>query len=61
MPKSRFVSAARLRRLIVYLGVAFVVVLGVGALVPPGSLRNGLVALWVVGFPIGAWKVFGRR
>lgn len=60
MPESRFVSAAKLKPLLVYLVVAFVVVVLVGALLPPGRLRNGLVLGWLVLFPLGGWLVFRR-
>jgi hypothetical protein len=60
MPESRFVSAAKLKPLLVYFAVAFVLVVLVGALVPPGRLRNGLVLAWLVLFPVGGWLVFRR-
>lgn len=60
MPESRFVSAAKLKPLIGYFAVAFVVVVVLGTLVPPGALRNGLVLAWLVLFPVGAWLVFRR-
>lgn len=60
MPESQFVSSAKLKPLIVYFAVAFLVVVAVGALVPPGELRSGLVVLWLVLFPVGAWMVFKR-
>lgn len=60
MPESRFVSAAKLKPLIGYLALAFVVVVVIGAIVPPGPLRNGLVLAWLVLFPVGGWVVFRR-
>lgn len=60
MPESRFVSAAKLKPLVGYLAVAFVVAVLIGLLVPPGALRNGLVLAWLVLFPIGGWLVFRR-
>jgi len=58
--KSQFVNAAQFRALIVYCLVAFVVFLVLAALLPTGELRTGLVAGWVVLFPVGGWFVFRR-
>lgn len=60
MPESRFVSAAKLKPLLAYFVVAFVVVVVLGALLPPGRLRTGLVLTWLVLFPLGGWLVFRR-
>lgn len=60
MPESRFVSAAKLKPLIGYLALAFFFVVVIGAIVPPGRLRNGLVLAWIVLFPVGGWVVFRR-
>ncbi len=60
MPESRFISAAKLKPLVGYMAAAFVVVVLVGWLVPPGQLRNGLVLAWLVLFPLGGWLVFRR-
>lgn len=60
MPESRFVSAAKLKPLIAYFAVAFVVVVAIGSLVPPGGLRTALVVGWLILFPVGGWKVFKR-
>ena len=61
MPESRFLSAAKAKALIIYFAVAFVVVVLLGTLVPPGQLRNGLVLGWLVLFPVGGWLVFRRQ
>lgn len=58
MPESRIVPSKRLKPLIVYFAVAFVVVLAVGLSVPAGPVRVGLVLGWIVVFPMGAWWVF---
>lgn len=60
MAESRFVSAARLKPLIVYFAVAFAVLLAVAALAPAGRVRDGLVLAWIVLFPFGGWFVFRR-
>lgn len=60
MPESRFVSARRLKPLILYCAIAFTVVLLIGALAPVGRARTLLVGGWVVVFPIGGWLVFRR-
>lgn len=60
MPPSRFVSAARLKPLIGYFAVAFVVVALIGSLLPPGRLRTLLVLAWLILFPVGGWLVFRR-
>lgn len=60
MPESRFVSAAKLKPLIGYFALAFVVVVVIGVVAPPGTLRSGLVLAWLVLFPVGGWLVFRR-
>lgn len=64
MPKSRFVSASKLRPLIVYFAIAFAVLLVVdaalNALVPGGGARQLVVIAWVVLFPLGGWLVWRR-
>ena len=60
MPKSRIISAARLKPLVVYCAVAFVVVLGLGTVLPPGGARTAGVVAWMVLFPIGGWLVLRR-
>jgi hypothetical protein len=59
MPESRFVSARRLKPLLVYCAIAFVVVLLL-SLAPWGRARNLLVIAWLVLFPLGGWLVFRR-
>ena len=60
MAKSQFVPAAQLKPLIGYFAVAFIVFLVVASLLPPGTMRTGLVAGWIVLFPAGGWIVFRR-
>ena len=60
MPESRFVSAAKLKPLIIYCAVAFAVVVVLGSVVPAGGLRRALVVAWLVLFPVGGWLVFKR-
>jgi len=61
VPKSRYVSAARLKPLIAYFALAFVAILVLGTLVPGGPLRTVLIAAWIVFFPVGGWLVFRRN
>lgn len=58
--RSRFVSAARLKPLIVYFALAFVVLLCVAGFAPEGRVRDGLVMGWIVLFPFGGYLVFRR-
>ena len=64
MPESRYVSARRLRPLIVYFAVAFVALLGVDALVDVlvagRGARQAVVLAWIVLFPVGGWLVWRR-
>ena len=60
MPESRYVSSAKLKPLVGYFTVAFVVVVLLGWLVPDGALRRGLILAWMVLFPVGGWLVFRR-
>jgi len=60
VPESRFVSAERLKPLIVYFALAFVVLLAAAAFAPAGRVRDGLVMAWIVLFPFGGWLVFRR-
>ena len=60
MARSQFVTAEQFKALIGYCAVAFVVLLLLAALLPSGVVRTGLVAGWVVFFPVGAWVVFRR-
>jgi len=60
MPESQFVSARKLKPLIAYCAIAFLVVLLVGGLMPSSRLRNLLVVGWFVLFPVGGWFVFRR-
>jgi hypothetical protein len=54
------VSAERLKPLIVYFALAFVVLLAAAAFAPAGRVRDGLVMAWIVLFPFGGWLVFRR-
>lgn len=58
MPKSQFVAASTLKPLLTYTAAAFLVVLIVGTLVPPGRVREVAVLFWLVCFPVGGWLVF---
>ena len=60
MPKSQFVSAERLKPLVAYLAIAFVILLVLAEIVPRGAAKLALVAAWFVLFPLGAWLVLKR-
>lgn len=60
MSPSRFVRAERLKPLLAYCAVAFVVLLVLAEVVPAGAARNALVVAWLVLFPLGGWMVFRR-
>lgn len=64
MPESRYVSADRLLRILVYVAVALVALLvGNAVLSATGAaseLRRGLVLAWIVLFPLGGWLVWRR-
>ena len=64
MPKSRFVSASKLRPLIVYFAVAFAVLLladaALDAFVSGRGARQLVVIAWIVLFPLGGWLVWRR-
>lgn len=64
MPKSQFVSATKLRPMIAYFALAFVVLLLSDATLE--ALASGLGArrfvgfVWMVLFPMGGWLVWKR-
>ena len=60
MPESQFVTSARLKPLVGYLAIAFVVLLALAEIVPRGGARTALVAAWFVLFPLGGWLVVRR-
>jgi hypothetical protein len=58
VPKSQFVSAATLMRLLVYAAVAFVTLLGVVVMLPEGEARTAAVVVWMLAFPTVGWWVY---
>jgi hypothetical protein len=64
MPPSRYVSADRLLRMVIYLAVAVAVLIGADvamrALGSSLGVRRTVTALWLVGLPIGGWLVWRR-
>lgn len=60
MAESQFISAERLKPLVGYLAVAFIVLLVLAEVVPRGAARTALVAAWFVLFPLGGWLVLRR-
>jgi hypothetical protein len=60
VPESRFIGADRLKLLVAYLGVAFVIILGIGAFLDRSGLRSGLILSWLLLLPVGAWHVLRR-
>ncbi|HAT38534.1 MAG TPA: hypothetical protein DCS75_08560 [Gemmatimonadetes bacterium] len=60
MPESRFIGADRLKLLVAYLAVAFVIMLAIGAFLDRSGLRSGLILSWLLLLPVGAWHVLKR-
>lgn len=60
MPESRFIGADRLKLLVAYLAVAFVIILSIGAFLDRSGLRSGLILSWLLLLPVGAWHVLRR-
>lgn len=62
MPPSRYVSADRLMRMIIYLAVAVAVLIGADvAMRALGSslvVRRAVAALWFLALPVGGWMVW---
>ena len=61
MAKSRFVESRRLRPLLAYCAIAFVVLLVADAVASrTGGLRQLVVLAWMILFPAGGWIVWKR-
>ncbi|MDG2281895.1 MAG: hypothetical protein P8L45_02180 [Longimicrobiales bacterium] len=60
MSKSRFIEAERLKPLIAYLAVAFIVMLALGTAVPVGPSRTLLIVAWLILLPMGAWRILKK-
>ncbi|HCW77722.1 MAG TPA: hypothetical protein DG084_01295 [Gemmatimonadetes bacterium] len=60
MPESRFIGADRLQRLVAYLGVAFMIMLVIDVFFDKSGLRSGLILIWLLLLPVGAWRVLRR-
>jgi len=60
VPESRFIGADRLKLLVAYLAVAFVIMLAIGAFLDRSGLRSGLILSWLLLLPVGAWHVLKR-
>jgi hypothetical protein len=62
MPPSRYVSADRLMRMVVYLAVAVAVLIGADvamrALGSSITVRRAVAALWFLSLPVGGWMVW---
>jgi len=58
--KSRFIEAERLKPLIAYLAVAFIVMLALGTAVPVGPSRTLLIVAWLILLPMGAWRILKK-
>lgn len=57
MAKSQFISPERLKRLLIYLAVAFIALLALAPRMPDSETRTGFVVGWMVVFPIGIWMI----
>jgi hypothetical protein len=60
VPESRFIGADRLQRLVAYLGVAFMIMLVIDVFFDKSGLRSGLILIWLLLLPVGAWRVLRR-
>jgi len=60
VPESRFIASDHLKPLVVYLTMAFMVVLGVSISLNESELRSALILMWLVLFPIGVCRVLRR-
>ncbi|GEM_PF-1060939 len=60
MPESRFIGADRLQRLVAYLAVAFMIMLVIDVFFDKSGLRSGLILIWLLFLPVGAWRVLRR-
>lgn len=60
MSKSRIIEAKRLKPLIAYLAVAFIVMLALGTAVPVGPSRSLLIVAWLIILPMGAWRILKK-
>lgn len=57
MPKSQFFTPDQLKRLLIYLAVAFIALLALAPLMPDSQTRTGFVVGWMIVFPIGCWRI----
>jgi len=60
VPESRFIGADRLQRLVAYLAVAFMIMLVIDVFFDKSGLRSGLILIWLLSLPVGAWRVLRR-
>ena len=60
MPESRFIGADRLKLLVAYLAVAFMIMLVIDVFFDESGLRSGLILIWLFLLPVGAWRVLRR-
>lgn len=64
MPPSRYVSAERLMRMVVYLALSVAVLIGadvaMGAMGSSLAVRRAVTVIWIVALPLGGWLVWRR-
>jgi uncharacterized protein (DUF2062 family) len=62
MPPSRYVSAERLMRMLVYLALSVAALIGVdvamGAMGSSLAVRRTVTVIWIVALPLGGWLVW---
>ncbi len=56
MPKSQFISPDRRKRLLIFLAIAFIVLLVVAPRMPDAETRLGFIAGWMIIFPFAIWR-----
>ncbi len=60
MSQSRIIEAERLKPLIGYLVVAFIMILALGTAVPVGPSRTLLIVAWLILLPMGGWRILKK-
>lgn len=57
VPKSQFITPDRLKRLLIFVAVAFIVLLAVAPRIVDAEIRTGFIVGWMIVFPVGCWRV----
>lgn len=57
MAKSQFITPDRLKRLLIYVTIAFIALLALAPRIPDATTRTGFIVGWMIVFPIGVWRI----